>query len=68
MDTIQAILAVKTDTDLSCEAFTEKLATNPGVLKPVYTLNRKGLFFRTIKILSKYLRYIFYYYIYSFSV
>jgi hypothetical protein len=33
VDTIQAILAVKTNNDLSLEAFTEKLASNPGVLK-----------------------------------
>jgi hypothetical protein len=30
---VQAILAVKTNIDLSCEAFSEKRASNPAVLK-----------------------------------
>jgi hypothetical protein len=45
VDTIQAILAMKTNTDLSCEAFSEKLASNPGVLKKIL--------FKIIKVLSK---------------
>jgi hypothetical protein len=37
VNTIQAILAVKTNIDLSCEAFSEKLASNPGVLKKIHS-------------------------------
>jgi hypothetical protein len=33
MDKIYAVLAVKTNLDLSCEVFSEKLASSPGVLK-----------------------------------
>jgi hypothetical protein len=37
---VQAILAVKTNTDLSREAFSEKLATNPGVLKKIHSSDK----------------------------
>jgi hypothetical protein len=36
VDTIQAILAVKTNTDLSREAFSEKLLSNSAVLKKIH--------------------------------
>jgi hypothetical protein len=37
VDTIQAILAAKTNTDLSCETFGEKLASNPGVMNKIHS-------------------------------
>jgi hypothetical protein len=40
MDKIQVILAVETDTGLSCEAFSEKLASNPGVLKKIHSSDK----------------------------
>jgi hypothetical protein len=40
VDTIQAIIAVKTNINLSCEAFSEKLASNPGVLKKIHSSDK----------------------------
>jgi hypothetical protein len=40
VDTIQCILAVKMNTDLSYEAFSEKLASNPGVQKGAHSSGR----------------------------
>jgi hypothetical protein len=37
---IQAILAVRTNIDLSCEAVSEKLASNPGVLKQIHSSDK----------------------------
>jgi hypothetical protein len=36
VNTIQTILSVKTNTDLSYEAFSEKIASNPGVEKKIF--------------------------------
>jgi hypothetical protein len=47
VDTIQTILVVKTNTDLSCEAFSEKLASNPGALKKVHSLHKYDAIART---------------------
>jgi hypothetical protein len=33
----QTILVVKTNTDLSCKAFNDKLASYPGVLKEIHS-------------------------------
>jgi hypothetical protein len=40
VDTIQCILAVKMNTHLSYEAFSEKLASNPGLPKKVYSSDK----------------------------
>jgi hypothetical protein len=55
VDTAQAISVVKTNIDLSREAFSEKLASN--------TCYRKDLLFKINKVLSKLLSYILHYYI-----
>jgi hypothetical protein len=40
VDTIHAILSVDINSDLSCEAFCEKLASNPGALKRIYSSDK----------------------------
>jgi hypothetical protein len=47
VDTMQVILAVKMNTDFSCEAFREKLATNPGVLKKIHSSDKFQTIART---------------------
>jgi hypothetical protein len=53
VDTVQAILAVKMNTDLSCEAFSKKLASNRGVLKKTHSSDKyhgiARILFRIIK-------------------
>jgi hypothetical protein len=57
VDTTQAILAAKKNTGLPCEAFSEKLASNPGVLKICskhkYHAIAKDLIFKIIQVLLK---------------
>ena len=37
MEALTAIVTVKTNVGLSCEAFSEALAANPGVLKKIHS-------------------------------
>jgi hypothetical protein len=53
--TTQVILALKRNTDLSCEAFREKIASNAGVLKQIQYSNKCLVIARTSN--SKELRY-----------
>jgi hypothetical protein len=47
VDTVQVILSVKINTDLSYEASSEKLATNPGVLKKIHSSDKYHAIART---------------------
>jgi hypothetical protein len=47
VDTIQAILAGKTNNVLSCETFSEKIASNPKVLKKIHSSDKYHAIART---------------------
>jgi hypothetical protein len=47
VDKTQAILALKTSNGLSCEAFSEKLASNPGIMKKIHSSDKYLVITRT---------------------
>jgi hypothetical protein len=47
VDKTQAILAVKTNNGLSCEAFSEELASSPEVMKKIHSSDKCHVITRT---------------------